>query len=230
MDKFADKYHDKVYDHLPAWKQKQQGQQQAKAGREYRQDQRDYDKSANEHQRSRRDSPVERSRNVNFDDNDRDMSSYARSAYTPSYAPNVRQDYRDDRAPRYVRDESIYYKGPNAGAIVMRDNEATEGRTGYDLSVRQNFPANAFAELTGHTSLARLLHRQAMEAALTSAAPRCNAADLRLRVCALLHTPRRATNGITMMTRDVVDAPRGAARGLARGTARRRRLSASQGH
>jgi hypothetical protein len=48
-----------------------------------------------------------------------------------------RSDYRDDRAPRYVREESTYYVGPNAGAMVMGDIEADAGRTGYRVSVRR---------------------------------------------------------------------------------------------
>jgi hypothetical protein len=53
------------------------------------------------------------------------------------YRGDARNDYRDDRAPRYVREESTYYVGPNAGAMVMRDIEADAGRTGYQVSVRQ---------------------------------------------------------------------------------------------
>lgn len=127
------KYHDRVYDHLPAWKKKQRRQQaQAQAA-----------------QNSRNPPDQERQRPtnaVNFAADDQ-MSSYA-----PSYAPDGRQgqgqgyrdgeryDYRDDRGPRYVRDESAYFASPNPGAIAMRDNEAYGGAPGYGATVRQSFP------------------------------------------------------------------------------------------
>ncbi|KAF2822464.1 hypothetical protein CC86DRAFT_448238 [Ophiobolus disseminans] len=135
VDKFANKYHDKVYDHLPAWKQKQK-RQEARAKKDDHQQQRQHSRGPpeNEQERSRQDSPVERSRNVNFEDDQREMSSYAPS-HAPSYAPTARQDqrqdYREDRAPR--ADWAYQPRAPSpppeyAGGYDVRRNEPQRGR------------------------------------------------------------------------------------------------------
>jgi hypothetical protein len=87
------------------------------------------------------------------------MSSYAQS-HVPPYVPDGRQDHRgyeddgrqdyrgyeddrrqdyrgydDDRHGRYVQNEGGYNRGVNAGAIVMRDNEAYPERNGYEVAV-----------------------------------------------------------------------------------------------
>lgn len=140
MDKLANsKYHDRVYDRLPAWKKKQK-QQQNQATQNRRKPHNGHEPSTNDRPRSV--SPTARS--VNFAAND-NMSSYAPS-YPTSYAPSGRHghhrdegrdDYRDDRAPRYVPDEQAYYANSNPGTIVMRDNETLGGQTGYGANVRQ---------------------------------------------------------------------------------------------
>jgi hypothetical protein len=122
---------------LPAWKKKQQKQDRR---RSQEQQQHNQAPLANEHNRSR---DIEAGEPYEEDyDNNRGMSSYGQSQ-APSYAPNGRQDYRDyrdDRDDRYVRNEaatSAYYRDANAGAIVMRDNEAYQGEPGYGGAVRQ---------------------------------------------------------------------------------------------
>lgn len=71
---------------------------------------------------------------VNFDD---DMSSYTHAQY-PAYPDSRGQDYRgypEGRDARYVQDETVYRRSPNAGAIVMRDGEVYADRWGYDKDV-----------------------------------------------------------------------------------------------
>jgi hypothetical protein len=137
VDKFADKYHDKVYDHLPAWRKKQQAQQ-AQNRRNHEQQQHNQPAPANEKQRSRELPENNRDGDQPNNDNDNtDMSSYAQSQ-APSHAPDRRQEYRgyqDDRYGRYVQNESGYNRGLNAGPIVMRDHEAYPERTGYEVGV-----------------------------------------------------------------------------------------------
>jgi hypothetical protein len=147
VDKFACKYHDKVYDHLPAWKKKQQ-KQQAQDRRQHEQQQHNPPPPANEQQRARELPEEDRSINQYNDYRDGAMSSYAQSQ-APSYAPDRRQDYRgyeedrrqdyrgyeNDRHGRYVQNEGGYNRGVNAGAIVMRDNEAYPERNGYEVAV-----------------------------------------------------------------------------------------------
>lgn len=51
------------------------------------------------------------------------------------YAPERRQerDYQDRRDSRYVSDETYYYRGPNAGAVVMRGSEPYNNARAYEL-------------------------------------------------------------------------------------------------
>ncbi|KAH7406478.1 hypothetical protein DE146DRAFT_393029 [Phaeosphaeria sp. MPI-PUGE-AT-0046c] len=140
VDKFANKYHDTVYEHLPAWRRKQKRQQEQASQNQHqqqKQQQRKQPAAANEPQRSRE---------VPEEDHDEtypndDMSSYAQSQYAP-YADRG-QDYRgypDARDARYVQEETSYRRSPNAGAIVMRDREAYADRSGYDKDPRDISP------------------------------------------------------------------------------------------
>jgi hypothetical protein len=146
VDKGVDKYHDRVYDHLPAWKKKQKRQEAQARRRSHEQKQHNQAEPANETQRSR---DIGSGRNTEDEDEDEDDiergMSYSQSQ-APSYAPSGRQDhrdYRDDRGDdRYVRDEgatSAYYRNAQPGAIVMRDNENYGGQPGYGAFVCQ-FP------------------------------------------------------------------------------------------
>jgi hypothetical protein len=131
IDKVTDKYHDRIYDHLPAWKKKQKRQeardQKEKQDDDRQADQHDQDQSHRQ-ERARKDSGADRS--VNFQDND-NMSGYTQSQ-APSYAPDRRQDYRDkrDRDSRYGQEEAPYQQSRNAGAMV-------QGQRGYPSSVRR---------------------------------------------------------------------------------------------
>ncbi|KAH8723874.1 hypothetical protein GQ44DRAFT_803164 [Phaeosphaeriaceae sp. PMI808] len=100
VDKLACKYHDRVFDHLPAWKQKQQQQQQQR-----QQQQHNLPPPANDRQRDRRDSGAERNRNDKK--SDRGMSSYS-PPHAPSYAPDGRQDYRDERDERFNQPRAFF--------------------------------------------------------------------------------------------------------------------------
>jgi hypothetical protein len=147
LDKFADKYHDNVYDHLPAWKKKQK-RQEAKQKLQNQQDHQDEQKEnrhkepAEEKQHSRRDSAAETSRDINaqkFDKTDQGMSAYA---------PDGRHGYQDERDMPYVQD---YYRAHNANAYAPPNNadanaprtrDAPQGRTGYEVVVRLNSVAD----------------------------------------------------------------------------------------
>jgi hypothetical protein len=149
LDKFADKYHDNVYDHLPAWKKKQKRQeaqqkQQKQQNQQNQHDQHNQQKEnrhkppADQNQHSRRDSAAETNRDINaqkFDKTDRGMSAYA---------PNGRHGYQDERDMPYVQD---YYRAHNADAYAPPNNadanasrtrDAPQGRTGYEVVVRLN--------------------------------------------------------------------------------------------
>jgi len=130
VDKFANKYHDTVYDHLPAWKRRQKRQQ---AQQKQQKQQHNAPPPANEQQRARE--LPEEDRNEVYSHND-DMS-HAQSQYS-SY-PDRGQEYRgypDARDARYVQEETAYRKSPNNGAIVMRDREVYADRSGYDTDPR----------------------------------------------------------------------------------------------
>jgi hypothetical protein len=129
VDKFADKYHDRVYDHLPEWKKKILRQE--KKDRKNRQDhpqgqqqqQQQYGQGSHTDQYYRNDSGAEGNRDIGGHGGDRGMSSYA---------PSGRQEYRDDRDSRYAPDEKPSSRGLNTGAMAMRD----PGRSSYEDYVR----------------------------------------------------------------------------------------------
>jgi hypothetical protein len=120
VDRVTDKYHDRIYDHLPAWKKRQQARDRQHNG------QQDQDQP-HQQERARKDSGADR--DVNFQD-DNNMSGYTQSQ-APSYAPDRRQDYRDerDRESRYGQEEAQYQQSRNAGAMV-------QGQREYYASVR----------------------------------------------------------------------------------------------
>ena len=57
------------------------------------------------------------------------------------HAPDRRQerDYQDrrdsPRDSRYVSDETLYYRGPDAGAVVMRGSDPYNNARGYEEEV-----------------------------------------------------------------------------------------------
>ncbi|KAF1846252.1 uncharacterized protein K460DRAFT_281915, partial [Cucurbitaria berberidis CBS 394.84] len=120
LDKVTDKYHDKVYDHLPAWKRKQmkedqqdqQGQQRSQQGRP------DQQQRSSQHP----DKGYSRPRSAPS----RDENRYEDDA--EMYAPDRRQerDYRD------ANDERSYYNGPNPGAVVPRDRDEPNKARGFE--------------------------------------------------------------------------------------------------
>ncbi|OSS53037.1 hypothetical protein B5807_02396 [Epicoccum nigrum] len=55
------------------------------------------------------------------------------------YAPERRQerDLQNQRDPRYVSDETFYYRGPDAGAVTMRGSEPYNNARGFGV---QEYP------------------------------------------------------------------------------------------
>mgnify|MGYP004502253489 CR=1 FL=1 len=53
------------------------------------------------------------------------------------YIPDRRQerDYQGRRDSRYVSDEAFYYRGPDAGAVVMRGSDPYNNARGYEVQV-----------------------------------------------------------------------------------------------
>jgi hypothetical protein len=51
------------------------------------------------------------------------------------YAPERRQerDLQNQRDPRYVSDETFYYRGPDAGAVTMRGSEPYNNARGFGV-------------------------------------------------------------------------------------------------
>lgn len=128
IDKFANKYHDTVYDRLPAWKRKQQ-KNQAQA---QQQQQRNAPPTANEQQRTRE--LPEEDRNELYHQNDN--MSHAQSQYSSYDRGQEYRGYPDARDARYVQEETTYRRSPNNnGAIVMHDREVYADRSGYDRDV-----------------------------------------------------------------------------------------------
>lgn len=145
IDKFANKYHDTVYDHLPAWRRKQNKKQaQAQAQQAQVQQQQNPAPPADEQPRAR-ELPKE-DRDALYNQND-DMS-YAQSQYS-SY-PDRGQEYRgypDARDARYVQEETTTYRRSpnNNGAIVMHDREVYADRSGYERDPRDISPRRDYA-------------------------------------------------------------------------------------
>lgn len=114
-----DKYHDKAYDtfgkHSAGWhkrhdRDQQQRDQQAPSSAS------GLSRTSHDTARGRKDSKV-----------DSDM-----------YAPDRHQerDYADRRDSRYVSDETYYYRGPDAGAVVMRGSDPYNNARAYEIQVR----------------------------------------------------------------------------------------------
>lgn len=45
------------------------------------------------------------------------------------------RDYNGRRDPRYVSDETFYYRGPDAGAVTMRGSDPYNNARGYEVQV-----------------------------------------------------------------------------------------------
>ncbi|KAJ8111472.1 hypothetical protein OPT61_g5939 [Boeremia exigua] len=116
VDKAVDKYHDKVYDtvgkHPPSW-----------------------------HWRHRHDQKQKEQRNPPASEAHRDdPRTYQNSqAGANMYASDRRQEreYQDRRDPRYVSDETLYYRGPDAGAVVMRGSDPYNNAREYEVQYQQ---------------------------------------------------------------------------------------------
>ncbi|UPX11934.1 uncharacterized protein EKO05_0002518 [Ascochyta rabiei] len=127
VDKAVDKYHDRAFDkvgkHSPAWHRRHDGQQQQ------------------ERKRNRNPQPSESSR-ANHEsyrkDHETSRGHDERDSESDMYAPDRRQerDYQERRDVRYVSDETVYYRGPDAGAVVMRGSDPYNKARGHINSLR----------------------------------------------------------------------------------------------
>ncbi|OAL57369.1 hypothetical protein IQ07DRAFT_34933 [Pyrenochaeta sp. DS3sAY3a] len=130
VDKFAQKYHDKVYDHLPALpplgKKDSRGRQSSQSQQTNQQRQQQRQPPDEGYSRPRSGPPPD----DNYIDNRR------------MYAPD-RQDERDYRSERdyrgerYYEDERVEYKGPGAGALVARGRDDFSDTRGYQVAPYQ---------------------------------------------------------------------------------------------
>lgn len=127
MDKYHDRAFEKVGKHSPSWHRRHDRPQQQQRQRRRSPD----EESRTDHEvPSERGIPREREvpRERDTGDSGDDM-----------YAPDRRQerDYqgRDRRDSRYVSDETFYYRGPDAGAVAMRDSDPYKNARGYEVSV-----------------------------------------------------------------------------------------------
>jgi hypothetical protein len=129
VDKFADKYHDRVYDHLPEWKKKILRQEKKDSqNKKNRQDH----PQGQQQQHGQGSHTDEYYRNQPAAGGNRDIGGHGSDRGMSSHAPSGRQEYRDDRDSRYAPDEKPSSRGLNAGAMAMRD----PGRTSYEDYVR----------------------------------------------------------------------------------------------
>ncbi|KZM23778.1 uncharacterized protein EKO05_0002518 [Ascochyta rabiei] len=137
VDKAVDKYHDRAFDkvgkHSPAWHRRHDGQQQQ------------------ERKRNRNPQPSESSR-ANHEsyrkDHETSRGHDERDSESDMYAPDRRQerDYQERRDVRYVSDETVYYRGPDAGAVVMRGSDPYNKARGYEVAPYQQPPYNSRRE------------------------------------------------------------------------------------
>ncbi|KAF9690523.1 hypothetical protein EKO04_011335 [Ascochyta lentis] len=128
-DKFVNKYHDKAFDKVGRHSHRrrdrqQQRQQQGQQQQRYREPPASESSHA-DHRPSRAHGDTLR------EDDDRDSDS-------DMYAPDRRQEREQDRRDaRYVSDETFYYRGPDAGAVVMRGSDAYNRARGYEVAQYQ---------------------------------------------------------------------------------------------
>ena len=123
-----DKYHDKVFDtvgkHPPSWHWRHRNDKQNES-REAR---------AEESSRAHREAPQQqhnsRSEAEMYASDRQQERGYQEREYQD-------RDYsgRRDRDPRYVSDETFYYRGPDAGAVVMRGSDPYNNAREYEVQV-----------------------------------------------------------------------------------------------
>ncbi|KAF3045356.1 hypothetical protein E8E11_008299 [Didymella keratinophila] len=126
VDKAVDKYHDKVWEktgkHSAGWHRRHDRDQQHQQPQNRR-------PPASESSRSRNDTP--RSCDDSDDgESDRDMYASDRR-FDREYQDRI----RDRGDSRYVSDETFYHRGPDAGAVVMRDSDPYKNARSYEVQV-----------------------------------------------------------------------------------------------
>jgi hypothetical protein len=129
VDKAVDKYHDKVWEktgkHSAGWHRRHDRDQQ--------QQPRDRRPPASESSRSRNDTPRSRDNSDDSEDTESDRDMYASDRrFDREYKDRRDRDRGDSR---YVSDETFYYRGPDAGAVVMRDSDPYKNARGYEVQV-----------------------------------------------------------------------------------------------
>lgn len=186
VDKFADKYHDQVYDHLPARKKKrnQEEKQNRENNRQNPQEQQSRELPQEQQDRSPR-SPRSR-QNQQQPSSRHPDKGYPRPRSAPSgdkidyeddpemYAPDRRQerDYRGASDERYREDERSYYNGPDAGAVVPRGHNDFNQSRGYGVAVGHCMKVSSL-KLTKNSRTKHLSHtKHPLREATTKAATR----------------------------------------------------------
>lgn len=122
VDKAVDKYHDKAFDKFGKRRRHDRGQQQQESRRP----------PVSQSSRARNDTPSDN------DDSQPDRDMYASDCRQDrDYQDRDYYDRRgDDRGEsRYVSDETIYYRGPDAGAVAMRGSDPYNNARGYEVQV-----------------------------------------------------------------------------------------------
>lgn len=117
MDKIVEKYHDKAFDkfgkHSSAWHRRHDRQQQ----------QREYPEPYVS-ELSYKDRATLRER----DDRNLDSNMYAPDRWQG-------RDYQDRKETRHLLDETFYYRGPDAGTVVMRGSDPYNNTREYGVAV-----------------------------------------------------------------------------------------------
>lgn len=153
VDKFADKYHDKVYDRLPAIpvgtrKQNRQEQAQTRKDRQHNQwpdqqnpqtekDQRAISNSHTNHNHQQYSSHPDKRYLPNRPRSSGKENGFRDDMSMSSYAPDRRTewDYRGGGDERYYEDERIHYKGPDTATTVPRGRDASNNTRGQQMTV-----------------------------------------------------------------------------------------------
>ncbi|KAJ4985155.1 hypothetical protein SVAN01_09382 [Stagonosporopsis vannaccii] len=125
VDKAVDKYHDKVFDtvgkHPPSWHWRHRHDKHKQENQE---------PPVNESSRAHRDFPQHhqsgRSEAEMYAADRRQERDYQDREYQD-------RDYSSRRDPRYVSDETFYYRGPDAGAVTMRGSDPYNNARGYEV-------------------------------------------------------------------------------------------------
>lgn len=132
VDRFAERYHDKVYDHLPPLgKKNSRGKQQQSS-----QSQQTSQQQQQQQQGQQPDDGYSRPRSGPPPD-DPYIDTRRMYASDRQDERDYRSSERDYRGERYYEDERVEYKGPAAGALVARGRDDFSDTRGYQAAPYQ---------------------------------------------------------------------------------------------